>query len=182
MLDLVLFSLNRAPQLFYSIGAHGDRLSSPSGDLGDTISRQLVNSPSGPPSSSGFILNRKKSELDLTQDLQFLGIRLRLDLGEASLPESKAWEIPEASLTSFSLIRSDRPVYATGSIRPSGPCQPSSVMAGPTFSTQGWGAHMGDSQISGTWTRTDRKLHINCLELKAVISALQHWAPVLQGH
>ena len=41
-------------------------------------------------------------------------------------------------------------------------------------STQGWGAHMGDSQISGTWTRTDRKLHINCLELKAVVSALQH--------
>ena len=30
-----------------------------------------------------FILNRKKSKLDLTQDLQFLGIRLRLDLGEA---------------------------------------------------------------------------------------------------
>ena len=32
-------------------------------------------------------------------------------------------------------------------------------------STQGWGAHMGDSQISGNWTRTDRKLHINSLEL-----------------
>ena len=48
--------------------------------------------------------------------------------------------------------------------------------------THGWGAHMGDSQISGTWTRTDRKLHINCLELKAVICALQHWAPVVQGH
>ena len=41
----------------------------------------------------GFILNRKKSELDLTQDLQFLGIHLRLDLGEASLSESKAWQI-----------------------------------------------------------------------------------------
>ena len=49
-------------------------------------------------------------------------------------------------------------------------------------SMQGWGAHMGDSQISGNWTCTDRKLHINCLELKAVVSALQHWAPVLQGH
>ena len=49
-------------------------------------------------------------------------------------------------------------------------------------STQGWGAHMGDSQISGTWTRTDRKLHINCLELKAVVSALQHCSPVFQGH
>ena len=41
----------------------------------------------------GFVLNRKKSELDLTQDIQFLGIRLRLDLGEASLPESKTREI-----------------------------------------------------------------------------------------
>ena len=49
-------------------------------------------------------------------------------------------------------------------------------------STQGWGAHMGDSQILGIWTHTDRKLHINCLELKAVVCALQHWAPVLQGH
>ena len=49
-------------------------------------------------------------------------------------------------------------------------------------STQGWGAHMGDSKISVTWTRTDCKLHINCLELKAVIFALQHWAPRLQGH
>ena len=120
----------------------------------------------------GFILNRKKSELDLTQDLQFFGIRLRLDLGEASLPESKAWEIvararhlsslrvltssqvsqlmgslnwasgliPMGRLylrppsTPFSFIRSDRPVYATASIRPSGPCQPTSAMAGLKFS------------------------------------------------
>ena len=49
-------------------------------------------------------------------------------------------------------------------------------------STQGWFAHMGDTQILGTWTRTDCRLHINCLELKAVVSALQHWAPVLQDH
>ena len=41
---------------------------------------------------------------------------------------------------------------------------------------------MGDSQISGTWTRTDRRLHIICLELKAVFHALQHWAQMLQGH
>ena len=99
-----------------------------------------------------FILNRKKSELDLTQELQFLRIRLCLDLGEASLPESKAQActrtpsilppctnlyssvptfgstqlglrshpsgsfVPETPLTSFSFIRSDRPVYATASI------------------------------------------------------------------
>ena len=37
----------------------------------------------------------KESELDLSQDIQFqfLRICLRLDLGRASLPESKAWEI-----------------------------------------------------------------------------------------
>ena len=101
------------------------------------------------------------------------------------------WFVPETPSTSFSFVRSDRPVYTTASIRPSGPCQPSAALAGPTFSylgnpsphvsgrvhiftddsTQGWGAHMGDSQISGTWTHTDRKLHINCLELKAVIHA-----------
>ena len=49
-------------------------------------------------------------------------------------------------------------------------------------SSQCWGAHMGDSKISGIWTRIDRKLHINCLERKAVTYALQHWAPLLQGH
>ena len=48
--------------------------------------------------------------------------------------------------------------------------------------TQGWGAHMGDSQISGTWTPLDRELHINCLKLKAVGAALHHWASLLQGH
>ena len=95
-----------SPSSFYSIGPHRDRLPAPSGDLGDTISGRLANSPSRPKvllrhqaqlmntlDLVGFVLNRKKSKLDLTQDIQFLGIRLRLDLGEASLPESKAWEI-----------------------------------------------------------------------------------------
>ena len=49
-------------------------------------------------------------------------------------------------------------------------------------STQGWGAHMGDSQIAGVWTRAECGLHINVLELKAVIFALHHWAAILQGH
>ena len=40
----------------------------------------------------------------------------------------------ETSSTSFSFTRSDRLVYATASIRPLGPCQPTSAMAGPTFS------------------------------------------------
>ena len=176
-----------------------------------------------------FILNRKKSELDLTQDLQFLGIRLRLDLGEASLPQSKAWEIvARARHLSFLRVITYSQVsqlmgslnWASGLIplgrlylrplqrhfhslgltkrfmppRRSDPLVLANLLrhwqdlrfltsgipicifqADFTICTdpsmQGWGAHMGDSQISGIWTRTDRKLHINCLELKAVISA-----------
>ena len=41
---------------------------------------------------------------------------------------------------------------------------------------------MGDSQILGTWTRLDRQLHNNCLELNAVIAALHHLVSVLQVH
>ena len=63
----------------------------------------------------GFILNRKKSELDLVQDIQFLGIRSRLDLGVALLPESKSTGdssmcmriiLPSSSVLSFSI-----PIY-----------------------------------------------------------------------
>ena len=42
--------------------------------------------------------------------------------------------VPETPSTSLSFIRSDRPVYATVSFKPLGPCQPTSAMAGPTFS------------------------------------------------
>ena len=40
----------------------------------------------------------------------------------------------------------------------------------------------GSGSIWGTWTRGDRSLLINCLELEAVILALHHWATVLQAH
>ena len=41
----------------------------------------------------GLKLNKAKSELEPVQDIQFLGLRFRLDQGRASLPISKAWEI-----------------------------------------------------------------------------------------
>ena len=49
-------------------------------------------------------------------------------------------------------------------------------------SSQGWGAYMVDSQIAGVWTHSERKIHINVLELRAVILALHHRVTVLQGH
>ena len=172
-----------------------------------------------------FILNRKKSELDLTQDLQdLLGIHLRLDLGRALLPESKAGEIVACvrHLSSLKVLNYSQVSHLMGSLNwasgliPLGrlylrplqghfhslcltnrftpPRQSDPVVLAnllrqwldPHFltsgirpfqadytiltdaSSQGWGAHMGDSKISGIWTCIDRKLHINCLELKAV--------------
>ena len=187
----------------------------------------------------GFILNQKKSELDLTQDLQFLGIHLRLDLGKALLPESKALGIVACArhLSSLEVLNYTQVSQLLGSLnsasgliplgrlylrplqrhfhslgltdrftppRRSDPLVLANLLRrwlDPLFLTsgipnrpfqadltifldssrQGWGAHMGDSKISGTWTLTDRKLHINYLEFKAVTLALQHWAPLLQG-
>ena len=186
-----------------------------------------------------FILNLKKSELDLTQDLQFLGIHLRLDLGKALLPESKAGEIVACArhLSSLEVLNYTQVSQLLGSLnsasgliplgrlylrplqrhfhslgltdrftppRRSDPLVLANLLRrwlDPRFltsgipirpfqvdftifmddSNQGWGAHMGASKISGTWTLTDRKLHINCLEFKAVTFALQHWAPLLKG-
>ena len=101
-----LFSLNTAPQVFTRLGhtvtaylhrqgilvipyLDGWLIHHPDHKVLLRHQAQLINTLD----LVGFILNRKKSELDLTQDLQFLGIRLRLDIGKALLPESKAWEI-----------------------------------------------------------------------------------------
>ena len=174
-----------SPSGFYSIGAHGDRLSAPSGDLGDTTSRRLVNSPSGPhsftPTSSSANeyarpcrLCTKQKEIRAGPDsgspvsrnpftsglrgsfpsrVQSLGDSCTCtpsilppctilyssvpangvtQLGLRSYPSGSF--VPETPSTLFSFVRSDRPVYATASIRPSGPCQPSAALAVPTFS------------------------------------------------
>ena len=217
------FAFENSPSSFYSFGAHSDSIHAPSGGFGDTISGRLASSPPGPSNHHpdrqillrhqallidtldlvGFILNRKKSELDLTQDLQFLGIHLRLDLGRALLPESKAGEIVACArhLSSLKVLNYSQVSHLMGSLNwasgliPLGrlylrPLQRHFHSLGLTnrftpfqadytiftdASNQGWGAHMGHSKISGTWTLIDRKLHINCLELKAVTCALQHW-------
>ena len=53
-------------------------------------------------------------------------------LGLRSYPSGSF--VPETPSTSFSFVRSDKPVYATTQIRPCGPCQPTAAMAGLTFS------------------------------------------------
>ncbi len=42
-------------------------------------------------------------------------------------------------------------------------------------SVSGWGAHMGGLTVSGVWSPQSAQLHINNLELRAVVLALEHW-------
>ena len=42
--------------------------------------------------------------------------------------------IPESVATTFSLLKTDEPVFSTASVRPAVPCQPTSAVAGPIFS------------------------------------------------
>ena len=109
---------------------------------------------------------------------------------------------PETITTTFSFFRSDKLVYTTVS---SDPLVLANLGNGRTYlfshleslsvpSRGGYDFHghlhpglvrpHGDSQISGIWTRSDRRLHhrLNTLELKAVILALHHWVSVLRGH
>ena len=249
---MLLFSLNTAPQVFTCLGhtvtgyLHRQGISvipylddwlihHPDRQVLLRHQAQLLNTLD----LVGFILNPKKSELGLTQDLQFLGIHLLLDLGKALLPESKAWEIVARArhLSSLKVLNYTQVSQLLGSLNwasgliPLGrlylrplqrhfhslgltdrftpPCPSDPLVLAnllrpwldPLFltsgipirtfqadltiftdaSNQGWDAHMGDSKISGTWTLADRKLHINCLEFKAVVFALQHWAPLFHA-
>ena len=49
-------------------------------------------------------------------------------------------------------------------------------------SNMGWGATHEGNPICGPWSKTERSLHINCLEMLAVEKALKHFLPLLRGH
>ena len=42
-------------------------------------------------------------------------------------------------------------------------------------SNEGWGAHLGDYTAKGLWSKPEGTLHINLLELKAVLLALKQF-------
>lgn len=45
----------------------------------------------------------------------------------------------------------------------------------------GWGGHMGTQIAQGTWNLSEKKLHINCLEMEAVIRTIKHFLSQLRG-
>ena len=102
----------------------------------------------------------------------------------------------ETITTTLSFCGSDKLVYTTVSIRVVGPWPPASAVTGPIFPyltiSGGYyyiyeclypclGRPYGDSQTSGSFAPSDRKLHIS-LEFKVVMLALHHWDPEPPGH
>ena len=48
-------------------------------------------------------------------------------------------------------------------------------------SLEGWGGHWKDREVSGVWGTSDKGVHINVLELRAVILTLEQFCVLLQG-
>ncbi|MCG7876485.1 MAG: reverse transcriptase domain-containing protein [Candidatus Thiodiazotropha endolucinida] len=48
-------------------------------------------------------------------------------------------------------------------------------------SKQGYGGHVGNRYIQGTWSESQQKLHINLLELEAVFLTIKHFLPILKN-
>ena len=120
-------------------------------------------------------------------------------LGLRSYPSGSF--VSETSSTSFPFVRSDGPVYATTSIRPLGPRQPTSAMAGPIFYylrnpdphfsggphdfygrlQSGLGRSHGGFQDFGYLDPYRLKTPHQLSGVQSGYLALQHWAPLLQG-
>ena len=49
-------------------------------------------------------------------------------------------------------------------------------------SKQGYGGHVGNHYIQGTWSESQQKLHINLLELEAVFLTMKHFLPILKNN
>ncbi|XP_076030221.1 uncharacterized protein LOC143018602 [Oratosquilla oratoria] len=63
---------------------------------------------------------------------------------------------------------------------PLGPSPPE-VLLFSDASKEGWGAHLNDDHICGSWSTVERTAHINWLELKAVLLALRHFKDQVSG-
>ena len=191
----------------------------------------------------GLLVNVRKSQLEPTQDLQYLGVRFLLKEGTALLPQERVfatealatkigqrthltyhqasslmgslnWAASWIPLGRLALRPLQQYLRTQGLLERHGhSCtHPQRVDQGllqsllspwrdcrflsqgipirrfraelvlhTDASEHGWGAHLGDFQAHGTWTPLDQDLHINVLELRAVLLALQAFRYRVQG-
>ena len=61
-------------------------------------------------------------------------------------------------------------------------CPPPEMLLFTDASLEGWGAHLQELTASGRWSQAERDLHINLLEMKAVLMALHAFQDRLMNH
>jgi hypothetical protein len=49
-------------------------------------------------------------------------------------------------------------------------------------STLSWGGHLNSQVVSGMWSKVEKKLHINLLEMKAILLTLMHFVHMINNH
>ena len=49
-------------------------------------------------------------------------------------------------------------------------------------STLSWGGHLNSQVVSGMWSKMEKKLHINLLEMKAILLTLMHFVHMVKDH
>lgn len=190
---------------------------------------------------AGFLVNWKKSLPVPSQDLQFIGMRIRPDLGMVFLPEDRAFDLVQcaklfrqgswlpirlflrllglmaACLTVIRLARLrmrpiqlyllsqwnrraqpdlDRKIQVPQSLCPYllfwqekdnliqgvslSPPVPQVVLT-TDASLTAWGGHLDGYKVQGLWSTSQQNLHINRLEMLAVLNACRTFLSRIQG-
>ncbi|XP_066977832.1 uncharacterized protein [Macrobrachium rosenbergii] len=153
----------------------------------------------------GFLINFSKSQLVTTQVIIYLGMMIDSQSFWAFMSEKNSFlpaDNSEISRSSFlPSQRLDEPlghsfvyreVYAVRKTKDLQgwlgderflvgkslfPLNPNLTLFSDT-SHLGWGAHLQDLEVAGTWSQEERLLYISAKELKAIHLALQHFASV----
>ena len=121
----------------------------------------------------GLKLDKATSELEPVQDIQFLGLRLRLDQGRASLPISKAREIIARTVPNIlpvsSVVHRRVPVHGITQL---------GLQSHPTATT----THEAPTTL--LFTRSDRPVSIRpfspCYPTQAVAGSISQGAKTLK--
>ena len=97
------------------------------------------------------------------------------------------WRIPESLEKEIPVPSSLHPHFRwwtkAENVLPGQPLQPMchAIQVFTDASKEGWGAHLGDCTANGTWSLPESRLHINFLELKAVLLAFKKFQHLVEN-
>jgi hypothetical protein len=107
---------------------------------------------------------------------RMIQFNLHLCWTQSKDPQSKVLPVWEETLTEVRWWLDPRNLFAGVPLHPEEP----TLVFFTDASTEGWGAHVGERKKYGFWSNQEKKDHINVLEMRAVLKALE-WLDPPQG-